>query len=115
MSGFLSWPFVAKPLLPYPVAMYCIACRLKQVGPYMGLPQVAQLVKNPSCDGEKAGGKGSISGWGSSLRGGRGNPHARLIPWSEEPGRLCPMPRSQTELKRPSLHAYINIYASFAF
>ena len=41
----------------------------------MGLPQVAQLVKNPSRDAEEAGDKGSIPGWGRSSRGGRGNPH----------------------------------------
>ena len=41
----------------------------------MGLPQVAQLAKNPSCHAEEAGDKGSIPGRGRSPRGGHGKPH----------------------------------------
>lgn len=101
-----------RTLLPYPVAMYCIAWHFKQVGPYMGLPQVAQLVKNPSRDAEEAETRVPFLGGEDPQR--RAATHisilARTSPRTEEPGELCPMPQSQTQLKRPSMCTHVSIY-----
>ena len=53
----------------------------------MGFPGGSVVKKPPS----KAGGMGSILGWGKSPRGGNGNPLQCSClgnPWTEEPGGL---------------------------
>ena len=53
----------------------------------MGFPGGSVVKKTPA----KAGGMGSIPGWGKSPRGGNGNPLQCSClgnPWTEEPGGL---------------------------